>query len=93
MSAPAIRLDGELTIYRAAEIKPLLLPLPAADGPVQIDLAEVSDIDSAGVQLLLLAEREAAAARREFRLLSPSAAVREVLTLLNLQTRLALPAA
>jgi ABC-type transporter Mla MlaB component len=60
---------------------------------VEIDLRDVSEIDSAGVQLLLLVEREAAAVRRELRLVSPSAAVREVLTLLNLQTRLAMPCA
>ncbi len=90
MSATAslIRLDGELTIYRAAELKQSLLPLPPGDGPVEIDLAEVTELDSAGLQLLLLVQRDALAAERPLRLLHPSAAVAEVLALLDLHSLL-----
>lgn len=83
-AAHAIQLDGELTIYRAAELKPLLVPLPAGDGAIELDLGAVDEIDTAGLQLLLLARREAAAASRAFRLTARSRAVDEALSLLNL---------
>jgi anti-anti-sigma factor len=91
MSAAVIKVEGELSIYRAAELKPVLLAWPT-EGAIEIDLAEVSEIDSAGVQLLLLVQREAAAVQRELRLLDPSPAVVEVLTLLGLHSLLAQPA-
>jgi len=85
MSATApICLDGELTIYRAAELKPLLLQWPAGEGAVEIDLFGVDEIDTAGVQLLLLARREAQALGRALRLVGSSRAVDDALTLLNL---------
>jgi anti-sigma B factor antagonist len=43
-----------MTIFRAEALKPLLLAEPA---PAALDLSEVTEIDTAGVQLLLLAQR------------------------------------
>lgn len=92
-----IALDGELTIYRAAELKPLLLAALPGTGPILLDLAEVTEVDTAGVQLLLLMRREALAAGRTLHLLHPSMAVAEALDLLDLGARcgedLAAPAA
>ena len=78
MSADALHVDGELTIYRAAELKPALLGAPV------LELAGVSEIDTAGVQLLLLARREAQAQGRGWRIGARSAAVDEALALLGL---------
>ena len=80
-------LDGELTIYRAAELKPLLLATLPGTGPILLDLAEVTEVDSAGVQLLLLLRREALAAGRTLQLLNPSLAVAEAFELLDLGAR------
>ena len=81
MSAPAaLRLEGELTIFRAMELKPVLLAEPL---PQEIDLAGVTDIDTAGVQLLMLAKKTALAQQRELRLVGHSPAVMEVFELLN----------
>jgi anti-sigma B factor antagonist len=85
MSAAVMRFDGELTIYRAAELKPLLLALPAGDAPIQIDLAQVSEIDTAGVQLLLLSRREAESLSRPWQICAASSAVGEALGLLGLR--------
>lgn len=79
-----IVLEGELTIYRAAELKAMLVPLPAGEGAIELDLFSVDEIDTAGVQLLLLARREAAAVSREFKLGSRSRVVDEALSLLDL---------
>ena len=77
-----LRVEGEMTIYRAVELKDLIFtPGPAV--PV-LDLSGVTELDTAGVQLLLLAQRDARARGGELRLQAPSAPVREVLDLLGL---------
>lgn len=55
MSEPhRLRLDGELTIYRAAEWQPALrAAIDLKPQAIELDLADVTEIDSAGVQLLL----------------------------------------
>jgi anti-anti-sigma factor len=83
--ASLVRIEGEFTIYRAAELKPALLA--AGSGPLDLDLAAVTEIDTAGVQLLLLAQREAQAVSRPFRLLAASPPVHEALALLRLAQR------
>ncbi len=79
-SAGVLKIEGELTIFRALELKPALLADPA---PTEIDLSAVTEIDTAGVQLLMLAKRTALEAKRELRLVAHSAAVIEVFELLN----------
>ncbi|MFI5958409.1 lipid asymmetry maintenance protein MlaB [Cryptosporangium sp. NPDC051539] len=51
-----VDLDGELTIVTAADTRDRLRPFLVA-GPVEIGLAGVTDIDTAGLQLLLAARR------------------------------------
>jgi len=81
----SLRIEGELTIYTAADTKTRLVEaLAAADRGLDIDLAEVSEIDSAGLQLLLLAKREAAARGGEVALVNHSAAVLECFDLCNM---------
>jgi anti-anti-sigma factor len=83
-AAARLRLDGELTIYRAAELKPLLMQALDAAPVLEIDLSGVTEIDTSGVQLLMLAKRRALAMRRELRLCAHSPAVIEVFELLDL---------
>lgn len=79
-----LRLEGELTIYRAAELKAeLMTKLHEADR-LEIDLSGVAEIDTAGVQLLMLAQRESQALSHSLHLLAPSPAVVEVFELLDL---------
>ena len=80
----SLRIDGELTIYRAAELKQTLLAAVAEHAELEVDLSQVSEFDSAGLQLLLLAKREAGAAGRTLRLVDHSPAVVEVLDLFDL---------
>ncbi len=79
-SAAVLRIEGELTIFRAAELKDILLGDPAAQ---EIDLSAVTEIDTAGLQLLMAAKQAATAAGRTLRLVAHSAAVIEVFELLN----------
>lgn len=81
MSAPnVLRFEGEFTIFRAMELKPMLLASPPVD---EIDLSGVTELDTAGVQLLMLAKKTALAHARDVKLVAHSPAVLEVFELLN----------
>ena len=75
-----LRIQGELTIFRAMELKPALLAEPAVE---EIDLSGVTDLDTAGVQLLMLAKKTALSHNRDVRLVGHSPAVLDVFELLN----------
>jgi anti-sigma B factor antagonist len=79
----AFGVEGELTVYRAAELKAALVRAARADAPL-IDLAGVTEIDTAGVQLLLLARHVAAARGVPLRLAAASEPVRETMTFLGI---------
>lgn len=76
-----LRIEGELSIYRAAELKQALFDEPR---PLEIDLSGVTEIDTVGVQLLMLAKKTALAQKRELRLVAHSQTVTEVFELLDL---------
>ncbi|KQV78595.1 hypothetical protein ASD15_22600 [Massilia sp. Root351] len=81
-------IEGELTIYRAAELKAALLAAVsrahAGGHALEVDLAGVTEIDTAGVQLLMLARRSALQLQRQLRLVAHSPAVLEVFELMDL---------
>lgn len=72
-------LPAELTIYTAAQTRAAWLDAiaPAADGPLCLHAADVADIDSAGLQLLLSLQRSMAAQQRALRLLHASQVLRD----------------
>jgi ABC-type transporter Mla MlaB component len=73
-----------MTIYHAAEMKKELLPCLELGTELEINLSEVSEIDTAGFQLLLLTKREALDSGRPMRLVEHSSATLEVLDLFNM---------
>ncbi len=82
-----LRIEGELTIYRAAELCDVLKASLAAvpeHGTLGLDLRAVTEMDSAGAQLLLAAQKSALATGRALRVSATSAAVDEVLAILRL---------
>jgi len=81
-----LQIEGEMTIYRAAELKETLLATLDKAAGVEIDLSKVTDIDTAGVQLLILAKQSAQAKQQDLHLVAHSPIVLEVLELLNLAT-------
>ena len=50
-------IDGELSIYTVAELKAGLEAIRASSSSVEIDLSGVTDVDTAGIQWMLMAER------------------------------------
>lgn len=87
-AAPATTaITGEFTIFTALECKAQLLAAITATpdgGELDIDLSDVCEIDSAGLQLMLLAKREAAASGRQLRFVRHSDAVLDLIDLCGL---------
>ncbi|WP_447829222.1 STAS domain-containing protein [Aeromonas salmonicida] len=54
---PLVKVSGEMTIYTAAELKQALTPLLYRQQALELDLSGVSEMDSAGLQLLLAAKK------------------------------------
>lgn len=81
----ALAVEGELSIYRAAELKAALLGAVAAGDALELDLSKVNEMDSAGLQLVLLAAREARAAGKRFAIAARSPQVEEALQLCGLE--------
>lgn len=79
-----ISLDGEMTIYRAADLKVVLLEALRKTPVLEVDLSGVTELDTAGLQVLMLAKQTAAAEQRELRLLQHSPAVVEIFEMLDL---------
>lgn len=77
-------LEGELTIYTAMDTKQRLMKPLASCQQLEVDLSQVSEMDSAGVQLMLLAKREANAQGKDLRFVGHSTIVADVLELYQL---------
>ena len=73
-----------MTIYRAAELKEAIVAILEDHSEIEIDLSRVTEIDSAGIQLLLLAKRSTDESQRILRLTGHSSAVVDAMELLNL---------
>lgn len=78
-------IEGDLTIRRVQELKDVLLARLAQTQALEVDLAGVTEIDSAGVQLLLLVQRTARASHKELQLVAYSPAVATLFGLLRIQ--------
>jgi anti-anti-sigma factor len=57
MSAPFI-IEGELTVFTVHALKERLMAALADSTALQINLSDVSEVDGAGIQLLLATKRE-----------------------------------
>jgi len=79
-----LAIKDEMTIYTALEQKNELSQYLNTDHELHLDLSEVSEIDSAGLQILLFLKQEANRKNIILSLIHHSQAVVEVLELLNL---------
>ena len=81
-----VAVEGDMTIYAALALKDkLLLPLAQCKA-VEINLAGVSEIDSAGLQLLIVAKNEAQARGKTLTLTGHSQAVLDLMAQCDLQS-------
>ncbi len=83
-TAPPLVIAEDMTIYNAAAQKQRLLESLQATDRLEIDLSAVSEIDTAGFQLLVLVKREARRLDKEAQIVAHSEAVRELLDFYNM---------
>ncbi len=91
-----LKIEGDYTVAQAAERKPPLLAALAAlasGEALTLDLSGVTEIDCAGVQLLLLAQREAGHQGSKLLLQQHSPAVLDAFALLGLAGHFGAPQA
>ena len=79
-----LNIDGELTILTAAEHHQRLRSFLADGTNLQLGLSGVSELDTAGLQVLLLARREANRRKAVLKLCDLSQAVSDVLAIVHL---------
>lgn len=86
-AAPLLRISGDFNIFTALAMKEELLTCIASapeNTAITVDLSEVTDIDTAGIQLLLLTRREAAALGKTARFVRHSDPVLDLFALWDL---------
>lgn len=86
-----VAVEQDLTIYFAAEQKQYLLEALAAHEALELDLSAVAEMDTAGLQLLILLKREAQRQGKQVSFCAHSQAVREVIDFCKLATELGDP--
>lgn len=79
-----LEFDEDLTIYGAGEAKARLLGAVRDAARLDLDLSRVGAMDSAGVQLLMLAKRESQRLGHTLRIVGHSPAVQEVIDFTNM---------
>ena len=86
-----IEIKGELSIFTAAILRQQLLDALDRDMDVEVDLSAVSEMDSAGMQLMVAAKREAGVRNKSLRFTGHSPAVFDILELCDLSAHLGDP--
>lgn len=79
-----LKVKDDMTIYQAVDLKDDLLKGLEGSKELEVSLAEVGEMDSAGFQLMYLLKREGNAAGKPVRFIGHSAAVLEVLDTFNM---------
>jgi anti-sigma B factor antagonist len=83
-----VQIAGDFTVQTAAENKAVLVSALGSGQAVDVDRGNVAEIDTAGIQLLLLAKREAAELAVNLRLVSVPRSVLEILEIVGLDAYL-----
>ena len=86
-----VEIKGEMSIFTALSVRQQLLDAFEQAGDIEVDLASVSEMDSAGIQLLIAAKREAALHARTLRFTGHSRAVFDLLELYDVAGQLGDP--
>ncbi len=83
-SSQPLVVSNDLTIYHALELKPTLLDALATTQELELNLSQVSEMDTAGLQLLILLKKEAQRAGKCVRIVAHSQAVSSVIDFCNM---------
>jgi len=74
----------DMTIYNALEQKSRLVAALESGSGLELDLSQVIEMDTAGLQLLILAKREAARLGKQMSIVAHSPTVRQTLDFCSL---------
>ncbi|MEW6563646.1 MAG: STAS domain-containing protein [Pseudomonadota bacterium] len=79
-----LAIEGEVTIYRAIELKEQILAAVAGAGEVEIDLSRVTEMDSSGLQIMVAAKLESILRGHRLSFSGHTQAVQQVIDLCEL---------
>lgn len=79
-----MQIEGEMTIMTAAELKKKIFDNVESCSDIEMDLSQVSEMDTSGLQLLLLVFREGSSLNKSVRLTSYSPSVAAVFDLFSM---------
>ena len=79
-----VSVESPMTIYEAVEQRKEFIEILEQQGDLEIDLSEVGEMDTAGIQILLLVKRSAGERNKVVNLISHSPACLEVIERYNL---------
>ncbi len=82
-----LRINGEMTIYSVEEMAQYLSPIWEGYSKFELDLSKVNEIDTAGVQLLLMLSKKVEQSKTSITMLDCSPPVREVLDIYRLNDK------
>ena len=80
-----IRIEGDMTIFNANDLKKDLMEIVDECPELEVDLSRVSEVDTSGLQLLILAKRESKSLNKAFRVVSYSPGILNVMELFNIK--------
>lgn len=74
----------DMTIYHAEALKEKLMQGIERSAVLELDLSEVAEIDTSGIQLLMLAKRESQACGKSLNIIAHSPAVHDLIDFFNI---------
>ena len=83
-----LEFEGEMTIFQVAELKEALQKALEGNEALEINLSRVTELDTAGVQMMLVAQAEAAALGLSLQWVGHSPSVLKTLRRLSLESEL-----
>jgi len=90
-SPTLIIIQDEMTIYNVLEHKKKLYPYLKNEKSLQIDLSNVSEIDSAGMQLLIFFKYQSQIEKKEITFIEHSESVMEVVNIFSFSSFFDIP--
>ncbi|MBV2235454.1 MAG: STAS domain-containing protein [Sterolibacterium sp.] len=82
--AERICINEDMTIYHAETLKKVLMQAIQRSQRLELDLSQVAEIDTSGIQLLMLAKRESQTRGQSLDIIAHSPAVHELIDFFNI---------
>jgi len=86
VKAYTLKPHENMTIYNAVTLKEQLISCLENNNGIVLDLSSISEMDTAGLQVLILAQQHALQSGKLFQLADCSSIVQEIFELCNLNT-------